>query len=185
MHIERDNRPDALALPLEPVKLFLRVDGSHDDASIIDMIDAAARELEEAAQLALLFQTVRVTLDSWPATHRLRLPIGPALAGGPAVTVTAAGESVTATLRPGIRPAVILDGPVPAGPVVIEYQAGFTDTPGALPPDIVHALRDQVAVAYDQRAGSPQLHRLAKSTGTDGLSYAMQRCIGRYRGVIL
>lgn len=183
--IERVNQPATLAAPLEPVKAFLRVSGDHDDDQIEAMIDAAARELESGAELALLFQTIRVTLDEWPATRKVRLPIGPALVGGPAATVTADGDPVPATLRPGLRPALVLDGPPQPGPVVIEYQAGFTDTPGLLPVDILGAIYDQVAVNYDQRGGSPQLRKLAQSTGTDGQSYAMMRIIGRYRGVRL
>ncbi|MCC5984326.1 MAG: hypothetical protein JJU42_08180 [Rhodobacteraceae bacterium] len=185
MQIERVNQPAALAIPLEPVKAFLRVIGAEDNAQIEAMISAAARELESAAELALLFQTLRVTLDHWPATRPLRLPVGPALAGGPVVTVTADGEPVTATLRPGLRPALVLDGPPQPGPVVIEYQAGFTDTPGALPADIVHALYDQVAVSYDERGANPHQIKASQARGTSGLSYAMMRTIGRYRGVTL
>lgn len=184
--VQRLTRPP-LDLDLEATRNHLRIDGDYDDASLTEMTEAAAHELQEAAELALITQTVRVTLDGWPDSDSLRLPIGPVLSDDPAPQVSANGEQIEADLILGIRPVIILTGPMTEAlrhaRVVIEYQAGFGATAETLPPDIRHAIRDQVATLYDYRAANPHDGKTPHARGTSGQSYAMQRVIGRYRGV--
>ena len=186
MHIQRLTRP-GLDLSLSELKLFLRVDHDDEDLTISEMADAVARELEDAAEIALINQTIRVTLEGWPHAGSVRLPIGPVLSDDPAPQVSVNGEQIEADLILGNRPVIILTGPLTEAlrhaRIVIEYQAGYGATAATLPPDIQHALRDQVAVLYDFRGANPHEGRTPTARGTSGLCYAMQRVIGRYRGV--
>lgn len=184
--IQRLTRPPA-GLDLSDTKVFLRVMHDLEDAQIAEMQDAAAHELEDAAEIALINQMVRVTVEGWPDSDRLRLPIGPVLGDDPVFQVMAEGELIEAELITGMRPVIVLGETVQEylrhARFVIEYQAGFGATAEALPPDIRHALRDQVAALYDFRAANAHEGKAAHARGTLSQSYAMQRAIGRYRGV--
>lgn len=187
MTIQRMTRP-GLPFDLSETKLFLRVDGDDDDLTIQALTDAAAHEFEDASKVALITQVIRLTLDGWPDADRLRLPIGPVLSDDPVFQVMADGEAIEADLITGMRPQIILRADVTEAlhhaRVVIEYEAGFGATAEAIPPDIQHAIRDQVAQSYDWRGGHVGEGKTsAQARGTAGLSYAMQRVIGRYRGV--
>ena len=186
MTIERLTRPP-LDLDLAATRNHLRIDGDYDDASLIEMTEAAAHELQEAAELALITQMIRVTVEGWPDSDRLRLPIGPVLGDDPTFQVMAEGELIDAELIGGMRPVLVLGETVTEylrhARFVIEYEAGFGATPEALPPDIRHAIRDQAGVFYDYRAANAHEAKTPHARGTSGLSYAMQRAIGRYRGV--
>ncbi|MCC5966507.1 MAG: phage head-tail connector protein [Natronohydrobacter sp.] len=187
MHIQRLTRP-ALPLDLSETKLFLRVDSDIEDLAIQALTDAAAHEIEDTAEIALVNQVIRVTLDGWPDTDRLRLPIGPVFGSDPTFQVMADGEQIEADLITGKRPVLVLASATPEAlrnaRVVIEYEAGFGSTSADLPPDIAHAIRDQVAQSYDWRGGHAGEGKAGQHPrGTSGQSYALQRVIGRYRGV--
>lgn len=184
MTFERITTPDAPADDFPTVRDWLRVDGDFEDAVIADLIAAAARELEEAAGLALIEQEIRVTLDGWPELGRLVLPIAPAL-DVQSVSATADGEPVTAALITGLRPCVKLTPPAgvsPASRVVVTYTAGFGPDAASVPADLRQAIRDQVALAYDGRGQSAHDGRGALG-GIAAASYAFQRAVGRYRRV--
>jgi uncharacterized phiE125 gp8 family phage protein len=189
MHIQRLSRDDTPPVLLDTVKLFIRVTGNDEDDIISQMTIAAARELEESAEIALLFQTVRITLDAWPVDNRLRLPIGPILAAEPEFTVTSDGATIAAEILTGLRPVLILPEPATEAQrlsrLVIEYQAGFGSSMQALPPDIPHAICDQVATLYDFRGANAHEGKAPAARGAAGQCYALQRVIGRYRGVRL
>jgi uncharacterized phiE125 gp8 family phage protein len=185
--VQRLSRP-APDLDLAATKAFLRVDGDHDNTTITEMIEATAHQLEDAAEIALITQSIRVTIEGWPDSDRLRLPIGPVLTDDPVFQVMAEGELIEAELIPGARPVLILGETATEylrhARIVIEYEAGFGGTTEAMPPDIRHAIRDQVAQLYDYRAGHAGEGKVShQATGAAGLSYAMQRVLGRYRGV--
>lgn len=185
--IQRLSRP-LPDLDLNATKEFLRVSGDHDDTTIAEMIAASAHQLEDAAEIALITQSIRVTVEGWPDSDRLRLPIGPVLTDDPVFQVMAEGELIEAELIPGARPVLILGETVTEylrhARIVVEYEAGFGGTTEAIPPDIRHAIRDQVAQFYDFRAGHAGEGKVSSQAGgAAGLTYAMQRAIGRYRGV--
>jgi uncharacterized phiE125 gp8 family phage protein len=140
------------------------------------LADAAARDLENYASIALLNQSIRVRLDEWPATEWLALPVAPYVAGAP-LAVTVAGQAVTGfTAVDGTRPSLRLaDLPVD-GEIIITYTAGFGATLAAIPPDLRHVILDQAAVAFDLRGQSDP------KFGT-GLSPHMARVAARYRRV--
>ncbi len=185
MYIERLTRPEPVA-DIAALRSHLRISGDHDDADLTAMHAAVAHELEDAAEIALIWHEVKLTLDRWPDSNRVRLPIGPVLGAYPPFTVTADGDEISADLIPGQRPVIILPDPPPGArhaQIVILYRAGWGEAESDLPPDIRHALRDQVGALYDWRAATPHEIKAPAARGSAGLCYAMARVIGRYRGV--
>lgn len=175
MIVERLERPLSDIVSLQDVKDHARVSGTEDDRSIERMTQAAVREAEDFAQIALRSQAVRVTLDCWPRGHSFRLPISPLL-DWESVTVTADSEPFEdfSTLT-GHRPELRISGARPCGQIVIEYVAGYGETAEAIPEDLILAVMDQAAAYYDARGpGDPK---------AQAQSPHFARIIGRYRGV--
>lgn len=177
MNIQRLNRVDGDPVDLACLRAHARTDPSDSDMDleVARMGRAAAREAEELAQIALLHQTVRVTLDGWPRGNSFFLPIAP-LMDWETVKISADGTafedfSVTTGLRPEIR----ATGPRPCGVVVIEYQAGFGAGANDLPADLRQAVLDQAAAYFDARGpGDPK---------AQAMSPHFARIVGRYRRV--
>lgn len=187
IRVLRLSSPPSLGGELEQTRDFARVDGMHEDHLIAEMIDGVAVEFERATETALLFQQIRVILDGWPAkTETVGLPIGPVMAE-PLFEATADGTPFDAELIPGMRPLLRLYGPPGTdllhAAIQIDYQAGFGASSGAIPADIMVAIRDQVTALYDERGSTSHTARGQARGGLDVMSYAMQRAIGRYRGV--
>lgn len=179
MIVERTPKPD-LPDPFDitAVMLHCRID---DDVSGLSeatqQARAAALELEAYAALALLDQTIRVTLDFWPRKETLALPIAPLL-DVLSVTVLADGEPFEAfSVTAGQRPAIRLTGPRPCGVVVIEYEAGFGLLAADIPADLSLAIMEQAAAFYDDRG--------AGNGKTNCMSPHTARIAARYRRVTL
>lgn len=174
--------PSSAALPfvLADLKSHLRVDDDAEDDAVTNMGETAAAEIEHFAQIALLTQTIRVTVFNPAMDDGLSLPIGPfADESFPAVTIDS--EAFTdfdfaGGTRPYIRWRAAYQGLTPSK-AVIEYQAGFGTSASDIPPDLVQALMDQAALHYDGRSPMD-----AKSLTT---SPHMARVGARYRGVQL
>lgn len=170
-----------LPFDLGALKLHLRVeDDDYEDAAITNMGKTAAAEFEQVAQIALLSQTIRLTIVDPVAERLLALPIGPAeVANAPAVLI----DGVAFTdfdFMGGYRPLIRWrDSYFGLSPTLIqiEYQAGFGATAADIPADIAQAIIDQAALHYDGR--SPMN---AKSLTS---SPHMARIAARYRGVQL
>ena len=186
MRIERLDRPAVLPVSLAAARDHLRVVHDDDDPQISALIAAAGREFEDAAEIALIDQTIRVILQGWPGGERLVLPVG-FVRGDPShVQVTADGEPIDAHLITGRRPVLVLGETAPhKARVVVEYVAGFGDEPAAIPPDLQHALKDQVLAHFDFSGASPHDGKMHAARGTAGQSYAFQRALARYRGVAI
>jgi len=181
MRVERINPPTGLPVSLTDADAQLRLDGA-DPAEAQRMALAAAREVEHYCSIALLTQTIRVTLNGWPlAGLEARLPIGPVLEGA-ALTVTVDGEEFEAVeLGTGQRPTlrVTADDLTDAqrdARWIVTYEAGFGDEAAAVPADLAHAILDQAAALYDQRGGLAERSAQALSPHT-------ARIAARYRGV--
>ena len=179
-HVQRLSVGTALPFDLELVKGHIRVDADDDDAAITNMAHASAAEIEQFAQIALLNQTIKVTLLD-PALDRiLSLPIGP-VAPDTVPTVTIEGEAFTAfTFFPGNRPCIWFKPEhrhSTPSQVTIEYLAGFGADASSIPHDLAQALMDQAALHYDGRSPMD-----ARSLTT---SPHMARIGARYRGVQL
>ncbi|MGC9370309.1 MAG: head-tail connector protein [Paracoccaceae bacterium] len=180
MLVDRDANGTELPFNVDDLKLYLRVDFSDDDVTITNIGKTAAAEVEQFAQVALLMQTIRVTIFDPGQEDCLRLPIGP-VSDADVPTVTIDGEAFTAFEFVGGHRAVIRwqDAYFDLTPsrIDIEYQAGFGATATDIPADLSQALMDQAALHYDGRSPMD-----AKSLTT---SPHMARIGARYRGVQL
>lgn len=168
----------ALPFVLDDVKAHIRVEDGEEDSAIQNMGLTAAAEIEQFAQVALLAQTIRVTVLAPDRGKGLRLPIGP-VADDATLTVTIDGEPFTAfELVAGLRPYIHWQDAYHAltpERITIEYQAGFGADASSIPQDLAQALMDQAALHYDGRSPMD-----AKTLTT---SPHMARIGARYRGV--
>lgn len=176
MIVERLNRSNDDPFDIEALLLHARLD-EHDGPQLISQLArAAALEAEAQGQLAILSQTIRITLDEWPAGDSLRLPIFPVLDASQ-VTVTGNGEPFEGFgVHIGYRPRMVLLHGRPSGPVVIEYQAGFGADARSIPDDLSQAIMDQAAASF---------HVVGLGDRRDAVSPHFARIVGRYRGVRL
>ncbi|MEQ9257499.1 MAG: phage head-tail connector protein [Roseovarius sp.] len=167
---------------LDALKAHLRVEDDSEDAAIQIIGRAAAAEIEQFAQVALLTQTITVTIfDPSPTIGGgLRLPVGP-VASDATLTVTIDGAALTAfDFAAGPRPYLRWQDEyfdLTPDQIVIEYEAGFGAAATDVPSDLAQALMDQAALHYDGRSPMD-----AKSLTT---SPHMARIGARYRGVQL
>lgn len=163
---------------LDDLKIHMRVDGDYENAAIITMGETAAAEIEQFAQIALLTQTIRVTIFGSAPSSGLSLPIGPT-AEDATVTVTIDGEAFMGfELVGGNRPYIRWLAPfheLTPSRINIEYPADFGATASSIPPDLAQALMDQATLHYDGRSPMD-----ARSLTT---SPHMARVGARYRGV--
>lgn len=163
----------------DELKNYLRLDHSDDDVQIEGIGLTAAAEIEQFSQLALLTQTIRVTIfDPTRNECGLSLPVGP-VADDATITITIDGEPFTdfdfsGGNRPYIRWLAGWHDLMPVR-VSIEYEAGFGDTASDVPRDLSLAIMDQAALHYDGR--SPMDAKALAS------SPHMARIAARYRGV--
>ncbi|MEM1430149.1 MAG: hypothetical protein AAGG09_11885 [Pseudomonadota bacterium] len=178
MLVHRTAGGAALPFVLYGLKLHLRVPDDAEDTAIQNIGETAAAEIEQFAQIALLTQTIRVTIFNPSREYGLSLPIGP-VADDDVPTVTIDGEAFTAfDFVGGNRPYIrwLADyHDLTASRMTIEYQAGFGAAAADVPPDLAQALMDQAALHYDGRSPMD-----AKSLTT---SPHMARVGARYRGV--
>lgn len=180
MFVQRTPICDEAPFSLSELKQYARIDTTDDDATLDRMGRAAAAEVEHFAQLALLSQTIRVTILDLVHGADLALPIGP-VAEDATATVTIDGQPFTGfDLVTGPRPHLIWSEGIrgtASSRVVIEYQAGFGDDAADVPADLSQAVFDQVALIYDERAPSDG-KTLARSPH-------LARVGARHRGVSL
>lgn len=155
-----------------------RVNLGDDDATLTLMGWTAAAEIEHQAQIALLTQTVTVSIFDPDCAQGLRLPIGPVLASA-TLSITIDGVAFTDfQFVPGHR-AYVHWGPSFANLtpelLEVEYPAGFGNAETDIPRDLRQALADQAALYYDARGAFDQQERPT--------SPHMARIVARYRGV--
>ncbi|MFN3823585.1 MAG: hypothetical protein ACK4RN_06360 [Pseudorhodobacter sp.] len=178
MLVHRASTVEGPPFDLAALKRHLRVSFEDDDAPISNIAHTAAEEIEHFAQVALLTQTIRVTIFDPPRDMGLRLPVGP-VADDATITVTIDGAGFTAfDFTGGNRPYVRWLAPwydLTPTRLNIEYQAGFGATAIAIPHDLAQAVMDQAALHYDGR--SPM------SPKELTMSPHMARIGARYRGV--
>ena len=177
MIVERLAQATVDPFDLHRLAQHCRVDGAEYHSELNSLGLAAALELEAYAQLALTDQPIRVTLDAWPSTAWLHLPIAP-MVNALSVTVTNDGVAFAdfATVA-GLRPAIRLTGVRPGGLIVVTYTAGFGADQRNVPADLVNAVMDQASALFD-----------AKGEGdgkTNRMSPHMARVASRYRRVAI
>jgi uncharacterized phiE125 gp8 family phage protein len=178
MLVKRTPISTALPFVLDDLKAYSRVDFSHEDSVLTQMGMAAAAEVEQFAQVALLAQTIRVVMLDLVFGSGIALPIGPLIEGSSA-SVAIDGESLEGfEIIGGIRPYLVWPGIVRGQAidrVQIEYQAGFGSAEEAIPDDLRQAILDHVALVYSTRAPE-EAKTLARSSH-------LARVGARYRGV--
>lgn len=169
------------AVSLDQVKARARIDGDDTDMELQRLIDTAAAEVEAHCGIALLAQSITVTLRAW--CRRIPLPVGPFWAEGLAehpVTVELLDEAGIATPHPagwwiqgGRYPVLTLAGDGIGVAIRITYPAGFGE-PASIPADLQLAVIDHAAMMYDARGltDAPQ-----------GLSIAATRIAARHRRI--
>lgn len=178
MIIQRTPLTEAAPFDLSQLHDHARVTGINDfDAELFSLGHAAAAELEAYAGVALLDQTVTVTLDGWPRSAWLPLPVAPLL-DALSVSITADGTAFEAfAVVTGLRPALRLSGAKPCGLIVIQYQAGFGADSRDIPADLTLAILDQALVGFDDKG--------LGDGKTNGMSPHAARIAARYRRVAL
>lgn len=186
MHITRTPISTAAPFVLDDVKAHARIDGDFDDWAIQRMADTAAREIEAHCALALLSQTVTVTLSEWGCV--VPLPVGPldvvALDDHPITVKTREADGSLITwpqgwwVDAGRYPVLHLTDRafVNGTALVVTYPAGFGAEASRIPEDLQHAINDQAAAFYDLRGAED---------GKQGLSLAASRIAARHRRVVV
>ena len=170
--------------PFDPAEVarHCRADEDYFSDEIERLAYSAAAQFESLAQVALLDQTVSVTLETDDligamAGNILFLPVTPLL-DATTLTVTEDGEAFSLfTASEGRRPAIRFYARSPQGLVVITYRAGFGDAHTDIPLDVRNAIHDQTAALFDSRGDF--------KTAGHGLSPHMARIAARYRRVAL
>ena len=178
MIIQRTPLIDGLPIDIEALSVHCRADNIPEFIPDLQrMAAAAALEFEAYAQIALLNQTVTVTLEARPSLSVFPLPVAP-LFDPLLVDVTIDGTPYDEFyVIAGLRPAVRFHAYRPCGVYVIEYTAGFGETPADLPEDINNAIFDQASALFDMRG--------SEDGKTYGMSPHMARVAARYRRVAL
>ena len=168
----------------------MRVDTSDEDALITEFITAARRVVEARTGRALVTQTLRLTLDCFPAAREISLRRGPVES---VVTVKSIDQSGVATVFPASNYA--LDGvahparlvraegavwPIAraaAGGVEIDFVAGYGTAASDVPSPLRQAIRILTANFHDQRE--------AVSENLGGLPYGVEAMLAPFAEVRL
>lgn len=154
---------------LEPVtlaeaKAFLRVDTGDEDDLIATLIAAARIHTEVVTRRAMIDQSWRLALDTWPEGREIRLPIAPLRAVSAIRVFDAEGEETGLPLaqfiaETGSMPArLILPSSIP-GPdtlrpfaaIEIDYLAGYGEAAADVPAPLKQAVLSLVAHWFEHR----------------------------------
>jgi uncharacterized phiE125 gp8 family phage protein len=151
--LERVSAPVSEPLSLEETKLYLRVDGSLEDALIGDLIASARIMAEQWLRKSLLSQVWRLGYDYGICDH-VWLPMGPVMSVESVVLFDrSGGQTVFAPELYGLnaaRDALVLDGSAMAHRVEITYHTGY-GVAGDVPAPIRQGMLAHVALLYDNR----------------------------------
>jgi uncharacterized phiE125 gp8 family phage protein len=156
--------PSVEPITLTDAKLHLRVDTSAQDTLIQSLIMASRLHIEAALDLALITQSWRLRLDSWPRSGTLVLPLRP-VEELTAVRVHVDDDTIETLdvddfiLDGTPNPARVVwrgTGTAPVSPIAangieIDLVAGYGDAPSDVPQPIRQALLLLVAHWYENR----------------------------------
>lgn len=161
MSLYRIEPPAAEPVALADLKAFLKLDGPEEDVLLNSVAMAARAHLEALTQKVFITQRWRITRDSWPASGRFALPVGP-VASLDRITVDAGGGPGEIDLAgialdgPGLpprlafRPRSLPVPAVPLGGIAIEVTAGYGG-PDDVPAPLVQAVRLLAAHWFENR----------------------------------
>jgi uncharacterized phiE125 gp8 family phage protein len=155
------NKPLIEPLSLAEAKRWLRVDHADDDGLISTLIQSAREMVEARTGRALMAQTWRVTLDDWPDSYRIALPLLPVLSITAVRVISAAGQgavlaSASYTLEVQSDPPVLaVSTPLPPGRlrngIEIDVVAGYGAAASDCPETLRQAMRLMLGAAYARR----------------------------------
>lgn len=154
---------------IEPVtlaeaKAHLRVDDTAEDGLIATLIAAARIHLEGTTARALIAQSWRLVLDSWPPDRIVPLPVGPLISLTAITAYDDAGDPHDISLaqvmpETAIAPARLLLPQTVAGMpelrdrqgIEVDYVAGYGTDAEDVPADLRQALLQLVGYWYENR----------------------------------
>ena len=164
--------PPNPAVSLDAAKTFLRVDHPDEDGLILDLIDSAARQIEDRCGVSLITRAQRLVKCSTAAGVYLnRYPVHSIEA------VSHDGDPLPIDANLRARPVLVRTDAV--GDITVDFTAGFGETPEDIPTPLRQGLLLLVAHLYEFRAEN---HSGPKPPGFPMMVDAL---IQPYRGVRL
>lgn len=153
---------------VEPVtvadaKAHLRIDGPSEDILLASLLLTSRLHIETALSLALVTQSWKLRLDSWPPGNKVELPLTPLQsvdavrvknASGVAAVVPAESYLVDLAARPARIVWNNTTPPIPqvaANGIEIELTAGFGPDGASVPAPLKHAILLLAAHWYEHR----------------------------------
>lgn len=150
-------------LAVDEAKSYLRVTHTADDYDLVRMIAATTAEAEEIMGRALARRTYDLTLDAWPTTRTLALPMPPLVSvtsvtytdtDGASTVFSSAGYIVNTAASPGLLvlktgydwPSVTLRE---SAAIVVRYVAGYEYT--AIPLRWKHLVAALLSIDFENR----------------------------------
>jgi uncharacterized phiE125 gp8 family phage protein len=156
---------------VEPVTLaamrdYLRLDDGAEDDLVSSLIKAARLLVEAACGRQLIAQTWRITLDRWPASRVVMLPVSPLMSVARVSVYDAAGigADLAASLYRadpvGDPPRVVVEAAAPEpgriyNGIEIDAVAGFGPAAADVPGPLAQAIRLLVARWFENRGDGP------------------------------
>jgi uncharacterized phiE125 gp8 family phage protein len=162
---------------IEPVtvaeaKAHMRIDTDAEDILIGSLVLTSRLHIETALSLALITQSWKLTLDRWPKSREIELPIAPLRSVGGVRVIDASGHAMTVSDQSYLvdlasrPPRLIWNNSVPPLPgraakgIEIDLTAGFGDSAASVPAPLKHAILMLTAHWYE--------HRDPREIGQDG-----------------
>jgi uncharacterized phiE125 gp8 family phage protein len=146
--------PAAEPLTLAEAKLYLRVDGTDEDALITDLITAARMAGEKALRRSLITQAWKLAYDC-EAPLRVPLPLGPVQAIASVTQITREGSETVmdpeAYTLNAAQDALLFDSPPIAFRLEIVYTAGYGSNAADVPRPLKQGMLAHIALLYDNR----------------------------------
>lgn len=154
--------PAVEPVTLAAMKEWLRIVTTDEDALILSLISAARLTVEAASGQILVAQKWRLTLDAWPSSALIRIPLRPVIScdavriyTGLSTSELVAPQSyqLDATSDP---PRLLMNGPWPSpgramGGIEVDITAGYGASASAVPADLVQAVKLLTAYWFENR----------------------------------
>jgi len=142
---------------VEPVtvaeaKAHMRIDTDAEDILIGSLVLTSRLHIETALSLALITQSWKFTLDRWPKSREIELPLAPLRSVGSVHVIDASGNATTVSDQSYLvdlasrPPRLIWNNSVPPLPgraakgIEIDLTAGFGDSAAGVPAPLKHAI---------------------------------------------
>jgi len=157
--------PSEEPISMEVARLHLRVDHQDDDALILSLIKAARDWAETFTRRALITQTWRLSLEKWPSSDTIEVPLPPLQSvssiaykdkDGTQSTFSSSSYIVDTDKTPG--EIVLAYGEswpggslYPTSPIAITFAAGYGASASSVPASIRQAMLLLIGHLYENR----------------------------------